>query len=110
MEINMSKYVTITARIMTVDEASEKCDELGLGGKLRKFILDEFEEYNDMESDEDGPGNFVGEDGKISYGMSWEGIEEMVAKNMGVEMEETPDGYWAYPPQVRKIFDVFFQE
>lgn len=110
----MSKFsATITVdRIMTTEEVSEKCDELGLFvgtpfGPARKFIIDQFAEAQGCGEPEGHFGPYAGEDGRIGWGQSWETVAEELAEAMGKDPEA---GLYGEDPEFERVWNAFFQE
>jgi len=113
-----SRQVTVN-RIMTTDEASEKCDELGIlvtthgpNGGARKFIIDTFAETHEwraecrrVEGSDWDEEQAVGENGRIACGQSHEDVFQGLAEAMGIETV-TDEDY----AKVEAVYQHFFEE
>ncbi len=110
----MSQFDRTVSRVMTVDEATAKCAEMGLDEKLTAFVVKEFTYANDEH--EEGPEDeaIVREDGRIGFGQSWEHYYEELAKACGHDEPYTDEvdenGFLKPHADVERVWNAFFDE
>jgi len=118
----MSKYQRTVPRIMTSDEARAKCAEAGLDDKVTEFVVGCFDQINDRSdahhqqicsvgcrNDSSECEATTGEDGKIAWEMSWEGVMDELAEAMGFDLD-AEDYCHDDHPEIGRVWDLFFQE
>lgn len=102
----LTKFQRIVDRIMTPEEAAEKCVALGLNEDTTKWIVNEFERANDdiNSGDIEEPERVTGKNGRLAVGQSWEDVrDELYFQMTGDEFEEEL-------PEVEKVYNEFFEE
>ena len=111
--MNQGKFTVTSYRIMTPEEAFEKSQKLNLAQNVQDYIVKQFQSVNDR-SDRDyshredyvDAERITGENGRIAWGMSWEGVFEELGEIMGYQEDEI----WDEPEALRATYDEFFEE
>lgn len=95
-------------RIMTPDEARARATEMGLSEELIQYLVNQFEENKDAPvKPQSYWGPYVGANGKIAWGQSWESAAEDLAEAMGKEPEA---GLYGEDPEFERVWEAFFEE
>lgn len=114
----MSKFQRTVNRIMTADEAREKCQEMKLDEKTTAWIVKTFEdihEYRDERARDEGRDfdeeRGVGVEGRAAMGQSWDNTWAELCEAMTGDANAWPtEDYIEKYPEVEKVFSAFFEE